>query len=350
MIATLCVTDHTVDDEADAQEAKMPTKRLKGQAYVDAKAKSKNRPKPKPTVVQDDASPTDSAPPKKKRIMEVVIPRLSSAKRARLVSSASSSSEKGPAQTDEEDDEDEDSEPRARRKAAAKRPIIIDDDDDDDVKTDEKEESDYSHDEDEESDAHEPSDDESDASDTAMTSESEDDQPKRKAKPKAKPKPPAKAAKSVASSSRSSDMDVDEPEPVSKKRKADETGKATAKQQKRREDTDPWKLESKSVKSDWTNMCAPPLEMFQFARLVVDEYTYLVGQELYMISGLSATRRWVLSGTPPISDLSAVKTISAFLNISLGSADEADCVVKSSNDDKNRVKAEPTSEFLVGRI
>ena len=38
---------------------------------------------------------------------------------------------------------------------------------------------------------------------------------------------------------------------------------------------DPWGLKGATMKSDWRNMRCPPLEIFHFQRLIVDEYTYL---------------------------------------------------------------------------
>jgi hypothetical protein len=109
-----------------------------------------------------------------------------------------------------------------------------------------------------------------------------------------------------------------------KKRKAEDDQEVSTKKQKRREDTDPWKLESRAVQRDWTQMQAPPLEMFHFARKVVDEYTYLDGKILVMVTKITADRHWVLSGTPPIHDFSALKTISAFLNLHLGVDDDGE--------------------------
>lgn len=138
-------------------------------------------------------------------------------------------------------------------------------------------------------------------------------------------------AKASINSSKSDDdsMDVDE-QPSSpsseksggKKRKAASTKDAPAKKQKRREDTDPWRLESVAVRKDWTKMQSPPLEIFHFARVVVDEYTYLTGKVHSMVTKLTADRRWVLSGTPPIHDFGAVKTIAAHLNLHLGIDDD----------------------------
>ena len=61
---------------------------------------------------------------------------------------------------------------------------------------------------------------------------------------------------------------------------------------------DPWKLKSKEVKADWRNMKSPPLEMFHWNRVVVDEFTYLsLRSRAAVHMGLVSTYRWALSGT-----------------------------------------------------
>jgi hypothetical protein len=144
--------------------------------------------------------------------------------------------------------------------------------------------------------------------------------------------PKKKASKNLAKSSGedTDSMDVDDPpsSPVSsktsKKRKTTASDDKPAKKQKRREDTDPWKLETTAVKKDWTQARAPPLEVFHFSRIVVDEYTYLSGKVHSMVTKLTGDRRWVLSGTPPIHDFGSVKTIAAHLNIHLGIDDSGE--------------------------
>ena len=84
---------------------------------------------------------------------------------------------------------------------------------------------------------------------------------------------------------------------------------------------DPWKLRG-AAKHDWTQLHCPPLEMFHWARKVVDEYTYLDGKIHTLVTRLSADRHWVLSGTPPIHDFAAVKTIAAHLSLHLGIDDD----------------------------
>ncbi len=166
------------------------------------------------------------------------------------------------------------------------------------------------------------------SSDEYNDEEDEEDISKKPSK-KPIPKSKSKARRPSVSSTPATedeDMDVDEPKKPAKKptkRKAGDEGERPAKKQKR-VDNDPWKLESKPVRKDWTQMRAPPLEMFHFARKVVDEYTYLDGKVHSLVTNLTAERHWVLSGTPPIHDFAALKTIAAFLNIHLGVDDDGE--------------------------
>lgn len=210
-------------------------------------------------------------------------------------------------------DEDNDCRPKYRVKKAtyAKRPKA-------------SKSSDY-----EESSAEETQSDGETAADTAAISDDEaSGKPKRKSHIKSKAKV---AKKNTATTSDDESMDLDDSnlskgkaKKTAKKRKAENDDKRPAKKQKRREDSDPWKLRSHAVKKDWSQMQAPPLEMFHFARKVVDEYTYLDGKIHSMVTNLTAERHWVLSGTPPIHDFGALKTISAFLNLHLGVDDDSE--------------------------
>jgi hypothetical protein len=74
-----------------------------------------------------------------------------------------------------------------------------------------------------------------------------------------------------------------------------------------REHSDPWMLKAKSVKQDWTKMQSPPLHMFNFERVVIDEFTYIDHRCHSAVTTLAANNTWVLSGTPPVSDFAAVR-------------------------------------------
>ena len=79
---------------------------------------------------------------------------------------------------------------------------------------------------------------------------------------------------------------------------------------------DIWNLESID---NLLNMKCPPLEMFCFNRVVVDEYTYLTGRAKAVVTkGLRAVNRWCLSATPPLSSFEDIKTIASVLHVHLG--------------------------------
>ncbi|TRM57945.1 hypothetical protein BD626DRAFT_513398 [Schizophyllum amplum] len=165
----------------------------------------------------------------------------------------------------------------------------------------------------------------------------ESEPPAKKRKGAAKPKASRKAASTSGSSTAaSSDKEVDAPKKKGTKRKATAMEKP-AKKKPNRTDTDPWKLGSPQVRKDWKQMKAPPLEMFHFARKVIDEYTYLDGKVLSL-------RIWVLSGTPPVHNFAALKTISNFLNIHLGVDDVGEGNAKTTAELKRRARDQTAAE------
>ncbi|EJT96648.1 hypothetical protein DACRYDRAFT_119990 [Dacryopinax primogenitus] len=115
--------------------------------------------------------------------------------------------------------------------------------------------------------------------------------------------------------------------PASKRRRSDDEAEeseeesdepAIKKQKAAKAVVDPWGLQTSKVKNKWQQMTCPPLEAFLFERLVVDEYTYLKDAPLASVTRLSSAYRWVLSGTPPVHNFAAVKTIAVFLDVHLG--------------------------------
>ncbi|KAI9440567.1 hypothetical protein H4582DRAFT_2110717 [Lactarius indigo] len=142
--------------------------------------------------------------------------------------------------------------------------------------------------------------------------DSTSDAPKSKSrsKPKAKPKASAKPKKKAVKSESEDAMDVDEvvstSEPSSTTSKKRKRVEKVEKPKELREAKDPWKLRG-AAKRDWKQMKSPPLEMFHFARKVVDEYTYLDGKIHSLVTRLSADRHW---------------TIAAHLNLHLGIDDD----------------------------
>ncbi|KAI4733939.1 hypothetical protein E4T50_15516 [Aureobasidium sp. EXF-12298] len=59
------------------------------------------------------------------------------------------------------------------------------------------------------------------------------------------------------------------------------------------------------------------LEMFQFNRLVVDEFSYTEPRELVMYCNIKAHKRWALSATPRLKDTYDVSRMARFLGINL---------------------------------
>lgn len=62
------------------------------------------------------------------------------------------------------------------------------------------------------------------------------------------------------------------------------------------------------MRKDWTQIQGPPLAMFEWARVVLDEFSYIDGSELVGIHTCRGRARWILSGTPPLRDFSEVKS------------------------------------------
>lgn len=315
------------------QVSQLQSKRLKGKSYrnaADALEKGK-------TTKEQEVSSTKGEPKRTRTVLDSVeIPVY------RAKSELPSKSSDADISSDADHDEDENVSTKRTQRAAARKPIVLSDDDssDDDPEIAPKKKatsnsaknsrarkpvkrrhamSDDGDDSFVEDSSNEGGSDEADSSEVP----SEDDIPSPKSKPK-KIQVKKKAAPPPSSASED-DMDVDEDLQSSAKkgkRKAKGDGNRPAKKQ--RVDTDPWKLASSKVLRDWTQMHAPPLEMFHFARVVVDEYTYLDGKVHALVNNLTAARHWVLSGTPPVHDFGALKTISAFLDVHLGIDDDGE--------------------------
>ena len=121
------------------------------------------------------------------------------------------------------------------------------------------------------------------------------------------------------------DEDADSEDEAPKKRKKPAAKKAAGKTADEKEEQDPWGLNTSNVNNNWGNLKAPPLEMFYWNRLVVDEYTYNNDRDqTAIVQGLKSNARWVLSGTPNVSSFNAVSTIAEWLGLHLGSLDSSE--------------------------
>lgn len=71
-------------------------------------------------------------------------------------------------------------------------------------------------------------------------------------------------------------------------------------------------------------MKCPPINLFRFHRIVIDEYTYLVDSKVHddsrvhAISFLRAPNRWVLSGTPAMVGFEDIKFLAGLIKVNLG--------------------------------
>ncbi|EKM50640.1 uncharacterized protein PHACADRAFT_213538 [Phanerochaete carnosa HHB-10118-sp] len=329
-------------EETHEEQLTVKSKRLKGKSYRDqAMALDEEAPKPK----------VSKAVPRHGQVMEVVVPRRGAKVSSSLPSSPASSATEVTTAAEEDSDVPQPARPRRLRKK-----LVIDISDDEDVKMEDApkakgkakksvkatkpkraakddESSDYDPSGAEESDAEMDVDVEESGDEAAVPKKGKGKAP---AKAPAKGKGKGKAATSTSSAA-SSDaetsseaMDVDEAKgkgkaSSAKKRKRDADDTKQPAKKKKRADADPWGLKGlRKVPDEWKKLKAPPFEVFHFARKLVDEYTYLEGKTLSMISNISAERHWVLSGTPPVQDFGALKTISAFLNIHLGVDDDGE--------------------------
>ena len=91
-------------------------------------------------------------------------------------------------------------------------------------------------------------------------------------------------------------------------------------------DLDPWDLSKSQVKNDVSKMKCPPLELFHWERLVLDEFHYILEKNnrsrvCAMMLGLKARSRWCLSGTPPHANFDDVQGFAALLGVHLGKSE-----------------------------
>ncbi|KIM21844.1 hypothetical protein M408DRAFT_29225 [Serendipita vermifera MAFF 305830] len=359
---------HKVIKEAyeniETQEQFVQRKRLKGKAYAEAnqekskvlkelpstrgedsevvalpiKRKQSNKAKaaPKETRPREVLSPSSINSGPTRQFLGVVPPKVEGANAKEwLKSSAAQASlaQKG------------------RRKSVARKVISLVDSDDSessDIESSKKSDESFQH-------ASEESHSESDDDEVEPSSEDDvvvisDDESDIVVKKKYKPQPktakrPAKAVKEAKRGQKRKNMASDAENEGEEQNEGPPAKKAKiVKPKKSRATTDPWKLGDSEVQKDWTQMKAPPLDMFHFHRVVVDEFTYTKKEHVShaIVTQLSATCRWVMSGTPPTGDFASVKGIATFLGIHLGVDDDAEGTteeVKSRIQDKTAAEA-----------
>ncbi|WWD22469.1 hypothetical protein CI109_106962 [Kwoniella shandongensis] len=100
-------------------------------------------------------------------------------------------------------------------------------------------------------------------------------------------------------------------------------------------------LSNSGVTSDFKLLSNPVMHMFRFRRVIADEFTYLEKKSLAALLRLSSCYKWVLSGTPPVNDFPAIRSIAAFMGIHLGIEDDAEGNAQSQ---KARAKEQTQAE------
>lgn len=92
-----------------------------------------------------------------------------------------------------------------------------------------------------------------------------------------------------------------------------------------KQDRDPWGLSTKEVQKSLKKIKCPPLEMFHWERIVVDEFQYIIdggngdrSRVKSIVLGLKSTYRWGLSGTPPHENFADIKMLANLLGVYLG--------------------------------
>lgn len=79
----------------------------------------------------------------------------------------------------------------------------------------------------------------------------------------------------------------------------------------------------------------------RFRRVIADEFTYLEKKGLAALLRLSSSYKWVLSGTPPVGDFSAIRSIATFMGIHLGVEDDGEGTAQAQ---KARAKEQTAAE------
>ncbi|CAN9214751.1 unnamed protein product [Alternaria alternata] len=112
------------------------------------------------------------------------------------------------------------------------------------------------------------------------------------------------------------------------------------------------KTKAKSEADSSSNL-APLLHLFQFNRIIVDEYHYLndnnkIGSNFVAtsIKKIAAHKRWCLSGTPALANFSDVNQLASFLGVKLGRYFCGDGTVTTSAEKISRLDQTDIGSFL----
>ncbi|KAJ5815684.1 hypothetical protein N7474_007461 [Penicillium riverlandense] len=97
-----------------------------------------------------------------------------------------------------------------------------------------------------------------------------------------------------------------------------------------RDDRELFNIPATQKDHDWRDMRYPFLHLFSFNRIVIDEYTYTGEERLISILSLHARSKWILSGTPAMSEFADIKSIARYLDLYLGVDDDGDVPTQNS--------------------
>lgn len=104
---------------------------------------------------------------------------------------------------------------------------------------------------------------------------------------------------------------------------------------------------------DSSSHLVPLLHLFRFNRIIVDEYHYLndtnkIGNNFVAtsIKQVAAHKRWVLSGTPALSNFSDINQLASFLGIKLGRHFCDDGTVTTSAENMSKLDQTDVESFL----
>ena len=89
---------------------------------------------------------------------------------------------------------------------------------------------------------------------------------------------------------------------------------------------------------------APLLHLFSFHRVVTDEFTYVQGKDLSLLLQLDASRKWILSGTPPLGSFREVNNMAMLLGTKLSTDDNDGGLFESRSVLKEKMK-DKTCEY-----
>ena len=100
-----------------------------------------------------------------------------------------------------------------------------------------------------------------------------------------------------------------------------------------------------SEAKNWSDMKGIVFELFRFARIVNDEYTFYPSNLHGALKSLNAPRKWLLSGTPRHSTFSDIRTMAGLMGVNLGVLDDATGIYPSDYSVITRIDKSEAENF-----